>query len=430
MKKFTIIMIVLLSGNLLFGQMTKIDTSFYSQALGEEKMVDILFPPGYSTNENVYYPVIYYLHAWGGDQDGVNQMMAITGGLINIGTIDEVILVGADNSPEPFDGNMYVNSVIWGNYEDYMINDLIPWVESSFRVVSDRNYRALFGQSMGAYGCFRYGILHKDKFKAFAAHAGQLSFDMDLWLLPASQKVMQENPAGPPYTYTYTTTNFTGGTFLLCGAFSPNLNSTQTYINPQIVDFLFDEDGDFIDSVVAKFHQNDILSNYIHQLSVNDDVGIFFGCGNNDDFLLNPVHLAMKDTLDSLGIPYGYYGHNGGHAMPSGFRAQGLIYLDSLLGPPTLGIQGASNQTVNLDLQCFPNPFENTTDLVYTCNTSCEIEISIYDLYGRKVKTLFEGRKAKGKHKIRWNSNDLSPGVYFIHLFTNEGRASQKIIKR
>ena len=62
MKKFTIITAVLMTANLLFAQYNKIDTSFYSEALGEEKMVDVYFPPGYDEDTSVYHPVLYYLH--------------------------------------------------------------------------------------------------------------------------------------------------------------------------------------------------------------------------------------------------------------------------------------------------------------------------------------------------------------------------------
>ncbi|MCD4730324.1 MAG: hypothetical protein K8R74_06980 [Bacteroidales bacterium] len=134
MKKLTFITAILLTTNMLFGQY-KIDTSFYSEALGEEKMVDIYFPPGYDENPDLYFPVIYYLHGWFGDQNSMGTMITWTTSLINSGTIDPVILVGADNSPDPFGGSYYVNSILWGDYEDYMVNDLIDFIDSSFRTI-------------------------------------------------------------------------------------------------------------------------------------------------------------------------------------------------------------------------------------------------------------------------------------------------------
>ncbi|MCF8369971.1 MAG: T9SS type A sorting domain-containing protein [Bacteroidales bacterium] len=426
MKRFTIIMIILLSGNYLFGQMTKIDTSFFSQALGEEKMVDVLLPPGYFTNSNIYYPVIYYLHGWGGDQNTVNEMISITGGLISSGTIDEVIIVGADNSPEPFNGSMYVNSVTWGNYEDYMVNDLVTWVETSFRTVPQKKYRALIGQSMGAYGAFRYGILHKEKFRALVAHAGVLTFDKDIYINTSRQNVLQESQPGPPYTYSFSTGGFTAGTFLFCGAFSPNPNSTQYYINPQIVDFPYDENGDYIDSVYAKFQQNDILGNFIHQLSAEDSVGIFFGCGTADGYLVYPAHLAMKDTLDTLGIPYEYYSHNGGHAWPNGFKENGLVFLDSIMGPPILSLEEEVN--CQFEFSVYPNPFENTVTLKFKRPLSKDDGIRIFNLTGNVVK-MIQLFSYKSKSEIMLNMEEFPSGIYFISLHSMEGIITKKIIK-
>ncbi len=432
MKKITLLTAIILTANLLLAQYNKIDTSFYSEALQEEKMVDVYFPPGYDENPDLYYPVIYYLHAWGGNQNTMNGMLSMTQSLINDGTIDKVIIVGADNSPAPFNGSMYVNSIIWGDYEDYMINDLLSWVESSFRAIPSRDYRALMGHSMGAYGSFRYGVLHKDKFRVLAAHASQITFDIDLWLEPARQKVIEENPSGPPYFYNYSFGSFTGGTFLLSGAFSPDTNSPQNYIDPQIVDFLLDENGSFIDSVVTKYQENDILLNYIQQLSVEDSVGILFGCGTNDNFLLYPGHLAMKDTLDALGLPYEFYSHGGGHTMPNGFKERALIFIDSLLMPPGIysGTHQPTHQKIRFSMQNYPNPFDQRITIELTFREKSEITLSIYSQLGEKIATIFEGVKEKGTHQLTWNSNDLPSGIYFIKLQTDIGSTTQKIIKK
>jgi len=431
MKKLTFISVIMLTVNILFAQYNKIDTSFYSEALGEEKMVDVYFPPGYDENPELYYPVIYYLHAWGGDQNTMNEMLNIAQSLIDSGTIDPVIIVGADNSPEPFNGSMYVNSILWGDYEDYMVNDLTSWVESSFRAMPSRDYRGLVGHSMGAYGSFKYGIIYKDKFRALAAHAGQLTFDLDLWLEPARQKVILENPAGPPYFYNYSFGSFTGGTFLLSGAFSPDTNSPQYYINPQIVDFLMDENANFIDSIVTKYQQNDILLNYIHQLSDEDSVGILFGCGTNDQFLLYPSHLAMKDTLDALGLPYEFYSHTGGHVMPNAFKQRALTFLDSLMLPPML-INGFRKKFVlsgHANFYVFPNPVKNIVNVKIMMYQPADAVIGIIDLGGRLVKPTIKKRLKSGSQQIRINTEELQAGIYFIRLQTDKGITTKKIIK-
>lgn len=230
------------------------DTSFNSEALGEEKMVDIYFPPGYAENPDLYYPVIYYLHGWTGDQNTIDEMLTYLNFMINNGFIDPVIMVCADNSPDPFDGGWYVNSTLYGNYEEYMVTDLVTWVESSFRAMPGRNYRGLLGNSMGGYGSFRYGILHKDMFIGLAAHATvPINMSDPYYMNESRQMILQENQPGPPYFYDYDSSGiYTQGAFGLCGAFTPTVNSPQTYINPPIVEFFLDETGTYIDTVLAK----------------------------------------------------------------------------------------------------------------------------------------------------------------------------------
>ena len=383
MKKFTLITTILLTANILFGQINKIDTSFYSEALQETKMVDIYFPPGYDENPDLYYPVIYYLHYWSGDQNTMgSEMISWTQSLINNGTIDPVIMVGADNSPEPFNGSCYLNSPLWGNYEDYMIDDLITWIESSFRAMPGRDYRAAMGHSMGSYGSFRFGILHKDKFRAIAAHAGPICFDADIYLETCRQQIILENQPGPPFSYNFLGgPQFTRAFFLFCGASSPNPNSTQTYINPQIVDYAVDEYGEFIDSVVVKLQEDDIYQ-LIEQLTPSDSVGIYFGCGTNDSYLIYPSHIALKDKMDSLELPYEFYSHDGGHSMPGPFKQRALTFLDSLLMPPII-----------LPSSCLPEGITFTTqeeiDNFQINHPNCtEIEGDV-EIYGSDITNLF-----------------------------------------
>lgn len=335
MKHFTLLLAKLIVAIVLFGQANIIDTSFYSNALQETMLVDVYLPPGYDENPDWNYPVIYYLHGWGGNQNnGSNSAMSIADNLIGQNLINPVIIVSADNSPGPFGGSWYINSILWGDYEDYMMIDLVSWIDNTYRTIPEKNGRALLGQSMGCAGSFRLGILYKDMFRAITGHAGPMIYDVDLWLETGRQVVLSENQPGPPYTYTFSTGgSFTRGCFLLSGAFCPNLNSPQTYINPQNVEYIFDENGEFIDTVLTKWQANDV-SLLVKQLSPEDSVSIYYGCGTNDDWLLYPALSAFADTLEMLGLPYEFYSHSGNHEMPYAFKIGALNFIDSLLMAP------------------------------------------------------------------------------------------------
>ena len=401
------------------------DTSFYSEALQEEKMVDVYFPSGYDDHPNLHYPVIYYLHGWGGDQNFMSRIVSTTNNLIKNGIIEPVIIVGADNSPEPFDGSCYINSTIWGNYEDYMTEDLIAWVEASFRTVPDRKYRGLIGNSMGGSGAFRYGILHKDKFRALASHAAS-GLVANIQLEQFKQQIILEHPDGPPYFYDYNSDGpFTKGVFLFSAALVPNANTPQTYINPPIVEFLFDENATIIDSILAKWTEFD-LSHLIHQLSVTDSVGIYFACGIDDDFLLHPSHLAFRDTLDVLGLPYEFYSHNGNHTMPSAFKIRALTFLDSLLMPPILidDIHQESYNKSKLQICIFPNPTNNKLNIKSLENSVISL-IEIFNIQGGLLKT-----QSLENKQYTMDMGDLPSGVYIVSIHTNKGNIMKKLIKQ
>lgn len=291
-------------------------------------------PHRYHENQDWHFPVIYFLHGIGGNHTSDSGVLPMVDSLIHAGIINPVIVVIADNSCKPFGGSQYVNSILWGNYEEYMTTDLIFWVDSSFRTIPERNARTLMGQSMGANGSFRYGIFHKDKYRALAAHAGGVDFLDSIFMETFNANVLKENQPGPPYFYDFEKTGFwTRMGFVASAAYAPNINSPQKYINPKIVEFPYDENGLPIDSIEQKYRKNNI-SDLIQQLIPADSVGIFYGCGSQDHYLFYPMNIRLKSVLESLGLPYEFYDHDGGHGMPAGFKERALVFLDSLMLSP------------------------------------------------------------------------------------------------
>jgi|GEM_PF-793967 len=72
-------------------------------------------------------------------------------------------------------------------------------------------------------------------------------------------------------------------------------------------------------------------------------------------------------------------------------------------------------QTTQL-LAPYPNPFNPRTIISYQLTTNNEIEITIFDLNGRFVSTLFKGYASKGKHQLTWNASAFSSGVYICTM--------------
>jgi len=69
----------------------------------------------------------------------------------------------------------------------------------------------------------------------------------------------------------------------------------------------------------------------------------------------------------------------------------------------------------------FPNPFNLSTNISFYLTYPERIQLTIYSVSGRKVKTLFSGWQSPGVHQLRWDGQDekgsqVSSGIYFYHL--------------
>lgn len=93
-------------------------------------------------------------------------------------------------------------------------------------------------------------------------------------------------------------------------------------------------------------------------------------------------------------------------------------------GPVTLGagIGVISRPT----LAAFPTPFRSQTSIQFSLPSSQRVQVAVYDMSGRRVRTLFEGVEAAGSHAVSWNGradngDSSSAGVYLIKLTTGGG---------
>jgi hypothetical protein len=77
-----------------------------------------------------------------------------------------------------FGGSQYLNSSATGRYEDYVIDEIIPWVDANYRTIASPEGRGVFGKSSGGYGSMILGMRHPDVFGALACHSGDMCFEL------------------------------------------------------------------------------------------------------------------------------------------------------------------------------------------------------------------------------------------------------------
>ena len=74
-------------------------------------------------------------------------------------------------------GNQYVNSSAIGHYADYLLEEIIPFVDREFRTLASREHRGCFGKSSGGYGAMIHGMKYASHWGAIANHSGDAYFD-------------------------------------------------------------------------------------------------------------------------------------------------------------------------------------------------------------------------------------------------------------
>lgn len=204
-----------------------------------------------------------------------------------------VINILASFHSEALDEFRNVRVYLPGDFEDYDINDVNNRGETIFRAVPECKGRAMFKQSMGGYGAFRCGLLHYDKFCAYAANVLTLNFQM---LVDDIQTKLLTGNSCPPSSYS----NQGGGSytqwmFLMSGAGTPNINTPQACINPAIVGYPFNEYCEPIDTICQKLFALDMIE-LLYSTLVVDSVGIIYCCGMNDEWLLHKVHREFTEV--------------------------------------------------------------------------------------------------------------------------------------
>ena len=149
--------------------------------------VIIYYPPNYDPKDTtIKYPIIYFLHPFGADYNYykvVYDLGTIMSYFISKNEINPAILVFV-NGKNQFGGSFYVNSIdttnninVFGRYEDYIIEEVIPQVENIIIKKEKLNgIRYIAGYSMGGYGAMRIAHDRPDLFKGVASISGPLGF--------------------------------------------------------------------------------------------------------------------------------------------------------------------------------------------------------------------------------------------------------------
>jgi S-formylglutathione hydrolase FrmB len=143
-----------------------------SRILGEAVHYCVLLPPSYDSAPAKHYPVLYFLHGLGENE----QTLFKTGGWNLIEDLRQQHKVGdfLIVTPEAR-ASFYVNSADGkARYSDFFLQEFMPYIEGKYRIQRERKSRAITGISMGGYGALRFAFAYPEMFSAVSAQSAAL----------------------------------------------------------------------------------------------------------------------------------------------------------------------------------------------------------------------------------------------------------------
>lgn len=307
----------------------KIDyLSFKSKALegnplGDPSVRDLIVytPPGYDPHADLKYPSVFFLPAFGND-----NYSSLKHDPFSYSVIDRLeklyeerkcgkMIMVVVNCFNRVGGSQYINSPAIGNYEDYLIDEIIPFIDKEYNV----SKKAVMGKSSGGYGALVMGMRHPNLFDAVAAHSFDAGFEYcyipdfpaairTLGKYNKPSKWLEEfwNAEDKRTKDDYATLNILS----MSAHYSPNAGSPDLGI-----DLPFDTlTGNFYIKVWERWKQNDPIS-LLDGLCENiKKIGyLYLDCGKSDEFNLNIGTKIFSLKCHDLGIKHEYLEFHGGH---------------------------------------------------------------------------------------------------------------------
>lgn len=290
--------------------------------------VIVYLPPSYGKSGK-RYPVSYLIAGFTGFgamnmnlsaySENIQQRLDR---LIRTKKMKDMIVVMPDCFTK-YGGSQYVNSAATGKYEDYLIKEIVPFVDSNFHTIPKAASRSIVGKSSGGYGAMWLAMRNPDVFGLMATHSGDAAFEY-CYMPEFADFVVQIQNYGKGHkavaNFIKTQINYNNpkpgdfhniiNTIGMSSCYSPN---------PKRKEYNFDLPFDIYTSEVIpevwnrwlKFDPVRQVSKYKNNLKKLKL--IYIDCGTRDEFNLHGGARIYADKLKKHGIKYIHQEFNAGH---------------------------------------------------------------------------------------------------------------------
>ena len=226
-----------------------------------------------------------------------------------------VVLVDAFTS---YGGSQFLNSPGTGRYLDYLCDDVVGYVDATFRTRADRQSRGLTGKSSGGYGAMAVPMLRPDVFGALASHCGDALFDFCyLTEFPVVVRALRDHYDGSyekfwsdfrsRVAWTRPNDEQLVNTYCMAACYSAEPDGSVTLpFDPYT--------GRLREDVWTRWLDVDpVRMAARHADALRSMSGIYLDAGRSDEYFLDLGAQAFAAELDALGVPYQLELFDAGH---------------------------------------------------------------------------------------------------------------------
>lgn len=299
----------------------------------------IYLPPGYAEAQT-RYPVVYFLHGFGGGVGNWTRFGGFTptvperlDRLISTQSLPPCIGVFVDGWTA-LGGTQWINSPAVGRYGDYLAQDVVAFVDRTFRSVPRREARAVVGQSSGGYGALSMGRRHAEVFAYLGAHAADSYFEY-CYLPDFPKAAAGLLKHGAPQAWfeelvrRAAETKMKGDDFTVLNVVAMAAHYSPKIGEPLNLELPFEEDTARIrTSVWTRWLEQDPVR-FVRQQgeSFRSLRGVWVDCGSRDEYHLRWGARMVAQALRDIGVEHVHQEFDDGHTG-TGYRYESsLLYL-------------------------------------------------------------------------------------------------------
>lgn len=265
-----------------------------------DRDVYVFLPPSYDANAGKRYPVVYFLHGYSVGAEAYDGLAKFQEAVDQAAAAGNETIVVMPDVLTRFKGAMFSASPTTGDFERYVAEDLVSYVDGHYRTIADAQSRGLSGHSMGGYGTLKIAMKYPGIFSSIYAMA-------PCCLSPSNMTAEQlQTVASLTPEQVAAGQGFALVAPAQLSAWAPDPKNPPYYVSTSV------KDGAADPLLNARLHANSplvLLPQYIPAMKALEAIRVEVG---DKDFLLRD-DTWMHEELDRFGVKHEWQVFEGDH---------------------------------------------------------------------------------------------------------------------